>query len=498
MQVSERPVASANWSTWSRLLVWGGLPTLFAGLYALAFLLPFPVLKWYGAPRFVTFVNMTEGGYFLIAVTLTVASLVLVLLADTLREMTRVYSRRVSLSMIVGGWLAASAVLLFVYPGQSSDVFDYILRAHMLGHLKVNPLAVAPLDVQPADVFPYASWQHVVDFYGPLWHAVSTVAHLIAGESILANILAYKIVGMLSMGIAGVLIYGALRQTAPEHAEAGLALWLWNPLVLNEAVMNAHNEVLTVIPIVAGMWLLLRKRPVAGVVMLITAGLVKATAWLLVPAALVWLLRQYGFKRAFVQGLTSGLFGLAVVLAAYAPFGGIQRLAPVFGDRSKWVIFTWQATLVHYLRDYQAWTQDDVNRVVLGAATVLFAIAFALILWRVRDVRVSTWGVLLAYLLIGCHWFFPWYATALVALAAIAANAQITRYTVVFTFFMLLNHIVVQFVLTPLAPDNTMYNLVAVTTTLLIPQLLALGMALSGLWPKRVPVQPAPLVAPSE
>ena len=33
------------------------------------------------------------------------------------------------------------------------------------------------------------------------------------------------------------LIYAILRQISPRHAQAGIALWLWNPVVLNEGVL---------------------------------------------------------------------------------------------------------------------------------------------------------------------------------------------------------------------------------------------------------------------
>jgi hypothetical protein len=70
---------------------------------------------------------------------------------------------------------------------------DYIFRAHMLVHLGRNPLTTPPSAVIAWKEFKYVSWYYEPDFYGPLWQWLSGVVHSLAGENLLANFLAYKL-----------------------------------------------------------------------------------------------------------------------------------------------------------------------------------------------------------------------------------------------------------------------------------------------------------------
>ncbi len=78
-------------------------------------------------------------------------------------------------------------------------------------------------------------------------------------------------------------IQSILRRVAPAYVEAGLALWLWNPLVLNEGVINGHNDLVLWAVTLAGIWLLVRGRALPGLLVLVAAGLIKVTAWVVIP-----------------------------------------------------------------------------------------------------------------------------------------------------------------------------------------------------------------------
>jgi hypothetical protein len=111
---------------------------------------------------------------------------------------------------------------------------------------------------------------------------------------------------------------------------------------------------------------------------------------------------------------------------------------------------------------------------VIGSATLLFGIIALWVLIKVRDLLTCAWAVVLAYLLIGCHWFQPWYATWLIALTAITVNRRLVTYAAIFTWFMLLHPIMAQFLVAPLKLPSWDYSLVMATATLLVPQFLAL------------------------
>jgi hypothetical protein len=269
---------------------------------------------------------------------------------------------------------------------------------------------------------------------------------------------------------------------ASEHAAEGLALWLLNPLVLNESVGHGHNEVITATVILLGLWLLLRGQPKLGLTTLIVAGLVKVIAWIVVPVAVIWVVRRYGWRQGAVHLGVGGLVGAALVWLAYVPSGGLDVLVTEARNRGWWYTGTWVAVAYQALSELRGWTHEDLLRQVIGPVTLLFGLVALVVMVKVRELRIATWGVVLAYLLIAAHWFQPWYGVTLIALTALAVERRLTRYAIVFTGFMLWQAVMGPYVILqlpfPLPPGGGHALMAAVT--LLVPQLLALGMAVSA------------------
>jgi hypothetical protein len=448
------------------------LAFFFAGLYLIAFLIPFPLARWYSIP-YVSFASITNSAPSA-AVGLALAGLALVGLNVQLWRIARRQPSRTLRRWMFAGWLAAALCALFTFPGQSTDMGDYIFRAHMLVHLHVNPLTTPPSAVIAWNSFPYLSWYKDVDAYGPLWHLLASVAHTLAGENLFLNYLAFKLIGMISIGVSAWFIQAILQRVAPTYVEAGLALWLWNPLVLNEGVINGHNDLVLWAVMLAGVWLLVRQRALPGLLVLVAAGLIKVTAWVVLPVAAIWLIRQRGWIKALRVGVPALLIGAGMVWFAYLPLGGWTRLVDIARERSWWPTQTWTAAVFFTLRDVQHVSHDTVVQVVISAATLFFLITAGLVIWKVRDLRAGLWGVVLAYLLIGTHWFQSWYGVGLIALTALIPDGALAAYAFFFTFFMLLQPIAAQYYVSHLMlpPGGRDVRMAAIT--LLLPQIAAL------------------------
>ena len=468
--VKERLRTIASWV--DRVFIAPRLAIVFAGLYLSAFLIPFPLAQWYNIPH-ISFAQITNFAPWA-AAGLILAGVALVSVNAQLWRIARRQPGKPLRRWIWIGWLAAAVCALFTVPGQSTDIGDYIFRAHMLAHLQANPLTTPPSAVIQWSSFPYLGWYTDVDTYGPLWHGLAAIAHLLSGENVLVNFLAFKLIGVISIGVSAWFIQAILRQVAPQYIEAGLALWLWNPLVLNEGVINAHNDLMMWAVVLAGIWLLLRQRAVPGLMVLVAAGLIKITAWVTLPVAAVWLIRQRGWIKALRVGVPAMLLGTVMVWLAYLPLGGLARLVEVARARSWWPTQTWTAAIFFTLRDVQHIPHEVVVQDVIGAATLVFLIAVGVILWRVRDLRASLWGVVLAYLLIGTHWFQAWYAVGLIALTALIPDGALAGYTFVFTFFMLLQPIAAQYYVSHLTLLPGGRDALLAAVTLLVPQIAAL------------------------
>jgi len=221
-----------------------------------------------------------------------------------------------------------------------------------------------------------------------------------------------------------------------------------NPLVLNEGALHGHNDLVLVTIVLAGLWLVLQGRATFGVIVLLMAGLVKTNAWILAPVGCNMALRQRGSTEHCLRWCqpwcpASSSSGWPIPLRGWCAWSN-WFATKLVADRHL------DGRGVLCLRDGQGWPHETVVKVVIGSATLLFGITALLSLIKVRDLFICAWAVVLSYLLVGCHWFQPWYATWLVALTAIAANQRLVAYAQVLTCFMLLHPLVAQFVVAPL------------------------------------------------
>lgn len=454
------------------------LAVLFCLVYVRVYLVSFPLTQHYRPQATfgtVTFRDPTA------AFVLGGAALLLVALNALMWFAAQRQADRRTLLLIIATWLICSIMLLLTYPGQSNDWGDYTFQSHMLVHLGKNPLTTPPSAVIPFDAFPYLAWHRETSPYGPLWQAIAGVAHWISGEEIRANVLAFKLVEILATGAAGAFIYAILRRREPQLAQAGLAVWLCNPLVLNEGALNAHNDLALCAFALAAFWLVARGHGTLGIVALCVAGLIKFPIWILLPVLILWIVRARGWRdglRSIVPGL---LLGIAVVWLAYLPFGSVIRIRELIEQRGWWASGTWTAAIFYALREGGGFPHEDVVRVVIGSAILFLGVTALLILIKVHDLWLAAWAMVLAYLLLGLHWFQPWYGTLLIAFGALVNSRRVTIYLFVFSLFLLWLPIISDFKVSQLKLPPGGYDAVMAATTLLIPQLAALALALSAL-----------------
>ncbi len=490
-----------------------GLPALFVAVYAIAYLVRFPLLTWYNVPH-TTFASLTSH-HPLAAISLVLAGLASVALCWRMWRLAQTLPRRAAILLIVGGWLGACACAILTFPGQSTDMGDYTFSAHMLVHLGRNPLTTAPSEVIAWKEFPYLSWYWEPDSYGPLWQGLSGTMHILAGEDLLANFLAYKLLAAAAVGASGWLIYAILARMAPGYAAAGVALWLWNPVVLNEGMIHGHNDFVLIPLVLGGIALLLRGAApndddastlsgarragstaqddpklalcavegaaifratctdVTGILLLVMAGLVKANIWILLPVAALWLVRKRGLLWGATTVASGLLTGAALVWLAYRPFGGWDLLTGMAQRRGWWPANSWTAALFFALRDGAGWPHAVVLRWIIGGASALCALVVGIAMLRLRELRLAAWAVALAYLLIGSHWFQPWYAAWVIALAAVVPSRRVAGYTLILSFFMLLYPIVRDYLVSLLVLPPGGSHAVMAAAVLLAPQVLA-------------------------
>ena len=415
--------------------------------------------------------------------------------------------------------VAFAALLLFVYPTTSLDVYDYLFRGRMAVRYGANNFLAVPADfandpLMASQPFRFVPWSRAVTAYGPLWEALSGATAWLSGErrgptpltidpTLLHLIVGYKALGALGFFVCGAAIWLALGVLAPARRGLGLFVWLWNPLVLWESVAAGHNDAWMAAAIVLAVTMLttdnrrwttkasadagyrpssIVRRPLAAFLALTLGGLIKYLALLFGPLMVAASLRRMANwrQRWLLIGLSSVACGAMVVLA-YAPFWHGPATLRNFGDRGTLFYATWLAAAQAGLVEAGVMAKDVSQRLVSAVASVLLLLGVAWSAWRgwraPEQVAAHVLWLLLWFLLVANPWFQPWYVLWALALVAVQPERSRVLWAVVLlSLSATLSYLAGSFLLPVLGwkGESAAWNLL-VTGLIYLPPLLALG-----------------------
>ncbi len=340
-------------------------------------------------------------------------------------------------AVAIGVILVSNILLLLTHPFISNDVFDYAIRGRMYAFHRANPFYEYPMDYVEDPLYPYAWWRQVPSAYGPLWELLAAGIAWLAGNSVVATVLAFKMAAVAGYAVTLALVWRYLRQKAPARALHGVVLFGWNPLVLVETAGNAHNDMLMVACMVLGLSLSSRGRFGLALLALCLGTLIKFMPALLVPVLLLEALKALPGLPSRVWFLVrTGAGGILMVGAAFAPFWregdplGVARRTEQFA--------TSVPSLLRGILD-DAVPPDYAARLTVAIALLALGAWMAVrlrSLWHDRDpdapARASV-SILLFYLLISVPWFFQWYLLWPLAIAALVPTGPAARATLIYS-----------------------------------------------------------------
>ena len=197
----------------------------------------------------------------------------------------------------------------------SQYLYAYPLRGRIMAVYGENPY-VTPMGRYLGDPFgaycmPWSRpW---VERFGPLWTLINVSAASVWPSSFGGTLLVYKLIALLVHGALLMLVLRTTSLAAPGAERKALLLYAWNPVVINELVLEAHNDGLMMLFGVLAFYALMRQRWAASMTLLVLGGLVKPPLWILIPIFCVELKRRSPrWRRDAAAGLFAG--GLAAVL----------------------------------------------------------------------------------------------------------------------------------------------------------------------------------------
>jgi hypothetical protein len=332
------------------------------------------------------------------------------------------------LVIVVAAWLVPLALAPALF---SRDVYSYLAQGTLL-HLGHNPYHTAPQALAGlghghtlAAVSPF--WRHTTAPYGPLFLGLMSVIVSITGSHLVAGVLVTRAVDLVAVGLLVVFVPRIARALGASPSR-GIWLAALSPLLAFELIAPAHNDVLMIGLLAAGVAIALRGRPVLGVAICALAATVKLPALAGAVFIIVAWARAEPHTQArvrfVIEAVVAGL-GMLAAVSVVTGLGFSWFTASLFSTPAKVHLAVTPATAL-------GWTVADLLRAAgvpighrtvahgFGALTLAITAATGLwLLWRVRIARLAAYlGILLLVAAAGGPAAWPWYfAWGLVLLA---------------------------------------------------------------------------------
>ena len=232
-----------------------------------------PIPPWLAGPFGSAALDIGSGGLIAVLVVMFASYVVAARAADRM-------SARTVLMCIA----AIHALVLLAPPLLSTDVFSYQFYGRMGEIYGTNPYLAGPHALALDPLFPYigAKWSYTPTVYGPLFTALS---YLLAPLSIATSALAYKAIAALASLGTVALVWNAARLRGINPVKAAALVGL-NPLIVVYGVGGGHNDLLMMLAVVGGVYLVLAHRERAAGAVTMAATAVKLTGSLMLPFAL--------------------------------------------------------------------------------------------------------------------------------------------------------------------------------------------------------------------
>ncbi len=340
--------------------------------------------------------------------------------------------------IVLGSAILFGVLFLFMYPHDAADIFDNVMHGRMISVYGANPFLEPAAHYWRDPFYSYTAWRASVSAYGPGWEVLAALTTRLAGNSVIANVLAFKLLLALFLAGSVVVVTAMLRRIDPTRALAGVVLLAWNPVILYETIGNGHNDMAMIFWVLLAAWLLLNRRYTLTMLSIIVGALFKYIPLLMLPAAGLIALRDLDHTRARLRFLAlTAIAALALIVVAYTPFWhGVDTLS--IGRRTH--LFTTSLPATIYVSLMSALGKDAAGNmvsVIASGLTVLFAVVQGWRAYRERSALSftrSAFYILMFYLLFTCLWFQQWYAVWPLGLAALLPPGHAARSAALFGY----------------------------------------------------------------
>src|SRR5450432_1831980 len=227
-------------------------------------------------------------------------------------------SDEISTRLVVGFGVLLCVLACLIYPFHSTDIFGYINRGWQQVHYHQNPYVYFTGDIPhwQQDPMIWDHWIYNPNPYGFLFTLLARLFCSIGNGHWALTLALFKAVNALAYGFSAWLIWAGAKRLGHSKPIVSLYLFMWNPLILMHEIANGHNDILTGCLVLLAMYLGLVGAGLWIIPVLVVATLLKYGPAILIPFALIFVIKNHGWKVA----LCSCLIGAAILIVAAAPY----------------------------------------------------------------------------------------------------------------------------------------------------------------------------------
>ncbi|HUM69394.1 MAG TPA: polyprenol phosphomannose-dependent alpha 1,6 mannosyltransferase MptB [Chloroflexota bacterium] len=326
------------------------------------------------------------------------------------------------LAFVLGTAVLFSLPLLFTYPINASDVFRYLIHGRITAFYHTNPYQTPP-NTFPQDPSLACEWAGETSPYGPVWELGAAAIARLAGNDLYAGLLLLKLLGLAAFLLCGWLLWRLLAHAPPARRMGLTLLWVWNPALLLMFVVDAHNDALMLLWLLAGYWLRRQGYPVVGLIIMFLAVLTKPIA--LLPWAFFFLAAWRGAPEGVPEGAARGRLvwltavpPLLLTFVAFLPFGSpVSLVSRLAREAANYPGFSPITLILLFIPEWGTLTMAQYNLIVnIGRlAFLLLAGWLAWQTWHGRNPLRAAADIFFGYLFTApafriwyAAWPFPW------------------------------------------------------------------------------------------
>lgn len=188
-------------------------------------------------------------------------------------------------------------LLTFSYNAFSYDFFNYIFDAKIVTYYNQSPYEHKALDYLGDPMLGFMHWTHRIYPYGPLWLILTVPLSYIGFQVFLLTFLLFKVLSTAAFLGTALLIEKILNRVNPKYSILGLVFFSFNPLILVESLVSAHNDMVMIFFAFLALYLLIIKKYVRSFILLIMSISIKFATLFLVPV-FFWVLVLFRKKKS--------------------------------------------------------------------------------------------------------------------------------------------------------------------------------------------------------